>query len=100
MQTLPDSGFKSAIFINGSFIIGAEPKINGELSSSSGIGGNPSSLISAIIFAITVISPAYASSPAFPVVFIAFADFIFSSISFPFALSSANDLHVITPVPS
>ena len=100
MHTLPDSGFKSAIFTNGSFITGAEPKINGELSSSSGIGGNPSSLISAIIFAITVISPAYASNPAFPVVFIAFADFIFSSISFPFVPSSANDLQVITPVPS
>ena len=35
-----------------------EPKINGVLSSSSGSGGIPSSDISAIIFVITVISPA------------------------------------------
>ena len=100
IQTLPDSAFKSAIFTSGSFITGAEPKINGELSSSSGNGGNPSSLISAIIFDITVISPAKLSNPAFPIVFIALADLILSNISFPFAPSSAKDLHVIIPVPS
>ena len=100
MHTFPDSTFKSFIFTSGSLIFIDEPKISGVLSSSSGSGGNPSSDISAMMFAITVISPAYASSPAFPVVFIAFADFIFSNISFPFAPSSANDLHVIIPVPS
>ena len=100
IQTLPDSAFKSAIFTSGSFITGAEPKINGELSSSSGNGGSPSSLISAIIFDITVISPAKLSNPAFPIVLIALADLILSNISFPFAPSSAKDLHVIIPVPS
>ena len=55
------------------------------------ISDNASAPPASAAFAITVISPAYASNPAFPVVFIAFADFIFSSISFPFVPSSAND---------
>ena len=53
-----------------------------------------------IVFAITVTSPAYVSSPAFPITFIPFACSICVFISFPSLISLANDLHVIVPVPS
>ena len=58
IHTFPDSAFKSVIFTNGSDIFIEFPNINGELVSSSGNCGIPSSEISIIIFAITVKSPA------------------------------------------
>ena len=79
IQTEPDSILKSDIFIFGSLIVGTFPSINGVSSSSSGSLGKFSLLIDIITFAITVISPAYASNPAFPIVFIPSDCFIYST---------------------
>ena len=97
--TFPSSTFNSEIFTTFSVIFGFIPKINGVSSSSSGSSGT-SLLLAIIVFAIIVTSPAYASSPAFPIAFIAFAFWILSITSFPSEISFAKDLQVIVPVPS
>ena len=73
--TLPSSTPKSTIFTKGSLIFKFVPYICG-VSSCSSSEGNSGILLSssnfAIIFAIIVISPAYVSNPAFPIIFSAF----------------------------
>ena len=52
-----------------------------------------------IVFPITVTSPAYESTPAFPIIFTVFASSNFV-ITFWLSSGTVNDLHVIVPVPS
>ena len=100
-ETAPSSGLSSETFASGAVIFIVFPKINGVSSSSSSAGKSGILFsISIIVFAITVTSPAYVSSPAFPITFIPFACSICDFISFPSFMSFANDLHVIVPVPS
>ena len=97
--TFPSSTPRSWTFTNGSVIFSVFPKIIGVSSLSSGNSGT-SIFDFAIVFAITVISPAYVSNPALPIAFTVLASWIFSIISCPSFKSFANDFTVINPVPS